>query len=49
VQAGKELAAFFNTIVGVVCEDAVEIQVVEITHYTFELNLCLRVQIDDFL
>jgi hypothetical protein len=49
VQAGKELAAFFDTIVGVVGEDAVEVEVVEITHDTFELNLRLSVQINDFL
>jgi hypothetical protein len=49
VQAGKELAAFFDAIVGVVGEDAVEVEVVKITHDTFKLDLRLRVQIDDFL
>lgn len=49
VQAGQELATFLNAIVGIVSEDAVEVEVVKITHDTFELDLRLRVQIDYFL
>jgi len=49
VQAGQELATFLNAIVGIVSEDAVEVEVVKITHDTFELDLSLRVQIDYFL
>jgi hypothetical protein len=49
MQTGQELAAFFNAIVGVVGEDTVEIEVVKITHDTLKLDLCLSVQIDDFL